>query len=67
METFKGIILFRGKGYKLNPQGECVPPSVEDTGNLMFEIKANTKNELKQKIENLKENIKQWLQQNQTE
>lgn len=63
METYKAIILLRVKTHSVNQNGDCIPPAIEDTGNVMLEIKASTKNELKQKKDQLIEKVKEWISQ----
>lgn len=63
MEPHKTIVALRLKTHKVNANGECVPPAVEDTNTLLFEIKGFTENDIKEKCQEFKNKVKEWIAQ----
>lgn len=63
MEPHKTIVAIRLKTHKVNAVGEYVPPAVEDTKNLLFEIKGTSQEDIKNKCQEFLDKVKQWIQQ----
>ncbi len=63
MKPHQTIVSIRLKTHEVNENGECVPPSVEDTGTLLFSIKGITRNDIKVKTEEFLKKVKEWLNQ----
>ena len=57
----KTLILVRCKTHKLSNKGECLPPAVNDTKDLIFEINAKDSAMAELKVSEFLERVKECL------
>jgi len=62
MKPHKILVLLRCKTHELGKTGECIPPAVDDTKDMIFEINASDKAIAELKKDELLAEFKKWLE-----